>query len=1236
MVQSSTATNTNSLAASNTNAANTDADTARAGGDNYSTKSSDVFWKRLLKEPSQESQQQQQQQQQQQKQHKMPDTVKKVPSYDGSEHKEEDYTQENIIATQTTASAGFRSSSNSSRMPAEEDEQRSQALLEAHAEFHAKLMIQQQQQNQQAQQIELEGEAAGAAVKEEHDDVHEEKAGEEEISASPQQSNSPADFVDEESPKCNTKAVEESDIVLTSHEKADDDDAVNESSETHPTNTSTDTDTDNSEHFLSTPDFEAAEDILKQRNYLPDKDNKDIGANSPASSYTDKQQRNQAETQQELSPLTDHASVNSSSSYVNNDDGEVEVDDDDDVVVDQLPSKEEEDDQTALKEQEETAKDGVTLNANATTNISSTVSSTMNSTINNATFAESSVVAESTIQTLSKKKEDEEDEVPMDEPLRTNTDNNKMKPSPEVMTQMFAKAFHDAARKELETRLQQQQQRPQKQKQVEEELPFDVILEEKKTDSPLQQQERCQDYDQQRYHSHSLPRQQSPPAAAAAAAAAHGPSFYNLQSRPYQKFDVSSNAIRSHTSSSTSSPKMNQVLVMADSMDQQINNVTASTTSNTSSTSTNRATTTNNKYNKKYDEANTVHAAAIQMAAQAQKANSAASSAPSASAQKHSAVSKKVHDHHNDASANSSQDWLFKAKRQAETKALALIEKAQKEAAARSRAREVLLARRQHQERERLKAQAEAKLKAKAAQDALNFKEMKAQWEAEEQAKIREKALAKAEAEAKLRAKAQVDAAQARAFQEARTRAKEDAELKLRQKADRDERFMAELRAAGQVLEEQERKSKEAAAKVQARVQEDDEKDANIFSQTLSAAQLKAKNVVAKGNGRASAPAAAATAVSSSSSSNDDVPAPKDFVPFGKSKGEDDISYVKLYLQVPGVVHVSELKVELEDGVIYISRGIVVPNKGLQKFTRSFPFEEELLDTSGISVTLIPANATADKVSVLRFSLPKIRTTPPFQISINMGLAQSITIHNDASTNDTEVSLQDISLTAPEDEISEHKDRRELESMNSFELPDDERAAASSRRKASEGDNVTRNSSSSNDSNNMYSIWEENGERIYSIHVPASLTLEDVSARYDGTSICVQAAGDANGVMDHVFPVMVKEVNVRHTTGTLDVAGQRLILRVPLTEHRKQNWLKQQPLQEKKGRRLKVHKLEDKESTFDLISLFDDDTSLLGKSTSGSKKKSTNLHVPKGITKLASKYIKHSSKILRGGSSKKK
>ena len=80
-------------------------------------------------------------------------------------------------------------------------------------------------------------------------------------------------------------------------------------------------------------------------------------------------------------------------------------------------------------------------------------------------------------------------------------------------------------------------------------------------------------------------------------------------------------------------------------------------------------------------------------------------------------------------------------------------------------------------------------------------------------------------------------------------------------------------------------------------------------------------------------------------------------------------------MDVVGVVHVSEVKVELEDGVLYISRGIVLPKVGLQKYTRSFPFEENLLDTSKIAVTLVPANATADGVSVLKFALPKIQST---------------------------------------------------------------------------------------------------------------------------------------------------------------------------------------------------------------------------------------------------------------------
>ena len=784
----------------------------------------------------------------------------------------------------------------------------------------------------------------------------------------------------------------------------------------------------------------------------------------------------------------------------------------------------------------------------------------------------------------------------------------------ERMAQLIAKAVQDAAKKELEARLVQQGQQSQSQK-----APAPPP-----SSPPPQQQQQPQKQSHTYYHSHSHSnhravmeekKSESPPPPQSSSNAtldkAHHiyrqaqvkaktfnvlPSrqqqsspeqpLYHLEGRNHDMVlhslsPMTTNSSRSNNSAKSSSasvsPQVNHLLAAADAMDSHIDN-TAATTKNINHTT------------------NDIQSTASRL---------------SAYAQKHYATSQPVSDEELQACLDHDGDWLHQAKRQAEAKAKALITAAHAEAAARTRARAELLARRQHQERERLKAETEAKLKAQAVRDAYHFEETRAMIQAEERAKARAKALAKTQAEAKLRAKAQLDAAHAKAAEEARAQAKAQVERKLRQKAASDATFFAELEAAGKAVDQTEA----AEAKIRARAAQQEED----FSQTLSATQLKAK-AMARGEtlgGRSSSSGPGSAAAPPAGT-------PKEFVPFGKSKGEDDDNCITLFLQVPGVVHVSELKVELEDGVIYISRGIVVSGKaGVQKYTRSFPFEEDLLDTPRFIVTLIPANATADGVSVLRFALPKVKAIAPFQIPVVVvqaeqeepeklqakSAARPIKIHDDM--ND----MTEVSLDAPDDEVSDHLGA-DAPSVDGSEAPDDERAAdtpsTSFVEEEDEDDDEVDDSSSS--------IQEADGERIYSMHVPQSVALEDIAAVYDGASISVEAGDD----MQHIFPLTSKEARVRQIRGSLDVSSSTLVLRVPLIAQQQQSRHDSQQQPKPKARRLRVYKYVDNVAPSDtsgMLSVFgDDDMSMSSKGSALLPKKKTGLK--KGIKSIASKYLK--------------
>ncbi|CAB9497526.1 Inherit from bactNOG: Cell surface protein [Seminavis robusta] len=559
-------------------------------------------------------------------------------------------------------------------------------------------------------------------------------------------------------------------------------------------------------------------------------------------------------------------------------------------------------------------------------------------------------------------------------------------------------------------------------------------------------------------------------------------------------------------------------------------------------------------------------------------------------------------------------DWLSRARSEAKAKAQALLQAAQVEATARAKEAQALIqaaqaeaaARAQAradakaaalaQEKARQKAEIEAQLQAKAVRDAWDFEQMRAQVQMEERIKSKLRASAKAEAEAKLRYKAELDAvavqkqhmAAARAqadIGKLRQLAKEQAEAKLRRKAEEDAKLVQQQQdaiAAAQATARRKRQEvEEARLAAKAEVERKIQLKAEIDAQKWAAAEARAKQeaerralaaATAKVRARHSKELQLPTQLSAAqrkakaiAGTTDPSPlqphhaqsqgVPKDFVPFGKSKGEEADGNICLYLQVPGVVHVSEVKVELEDGVLYISRGIVLPGRGLQKYTRSFPFEENLLDTSKISVTLIPTNATADGVSVLKFSLPKVQPTwnVPLSLvdedaSLSASGGRHTTSKDDGSGGDLE-DLTDVSLLdAPDDEVHTlHHPSDELRN-SSTHAPDDEKAA---------------------DPEDLQKTYNKDGCRFVELlQLPVAFALENIVATYSEETVTVVGTeGDEERTsFRHVVPMSTQDVDVRQLTGSYDPNVGRLVLKAPLHSSIP------------KSRRIRVVKKEDSET----------------------------------------------------------
>lgn len=506
------------------------------------------------------------------------------------------------------------------------------------------------------------------------------------------------------------------------------------------------------------------------------------------------------------------------------------------------------------------------------------------------------------------------------------------------------------------------------------------------------------------------------------------------------------------------------------------------------------------------------------------------------------------------------------------------------------------------EEIKRRKAEAEEKIRLKAEADAKWLEECKIRRA--EEARMREEAMEKAkvakEQEA-VRAKLEQERQQ-KIKEMAAAQAKANAEHKIRLKAEADAKFLEECRI---------RRAKAA----EQRAQELAEKQAE--------AKVRAKAMASANNNQAISPALneqgsmpphlclmQTVPQTLASAKKLLLEPPREFVPFGKSKGEELDGTICLYLQVPGVEHASEIKVELEDGVLYISRGIILSGlDGVQKYTRSFPFEEALLDTHRISVTLIPANLTADGVSVLQFKLPKVQSTWNIPISLSepepekQEEAEKDTEANPPSSDSTGEAGDDSkrSLDVPDDEVSVQQPSDE---MKEEKTSDDEEAADS----PGAGDPSNRKTSD---------VKDTGTHRIITIRVQPGFALEHISAVFGEESVRVVGNDGPRLSFRHVFPMNSKEVTVRQLAGSYDPESGAIVIKGPLA-----HWADSKS----KARRIRVHKMEDPVDVSGVISVFHDDVSLTSssrdndshanQSLSDKKKKGTS------IKSLASKYLR--------------
>jgi len=468
-------------------------------------------------------------------------------------------------------------------------------------------------------------------------------------------------------------------------------------------------------------------------------------------------------------------------------------------------------------------------------------------------------------------------------------------------------------------------------------------------------------------------------------------------------------------------------------------------------------------------------------------------------------------------------------------------------------------------------------------------------------------------------------------MEDARAKEKADVEANLRRKNELqgpifEQMALVELkereieaRVRAKVLLEQQEEQKHALNHASRGQLQEEHKEEHAWSLSSkmpywSAAQRKAK-AIARGAGAVSPVSGAASL-------------PSNFIPFARSKGEDAPTFISLYLQVPGVCHVSEVKVELEDGVLYISRGILVPGaSGVQKFTRSFPFEEDLLDTNRMTVTLFTANTTADGVSVLRFTLPKKNKKEEEMQKPTMTLPLNIPItlveidaaaeeeHNDLDDSrksaystrsfteqDDEVKLtkdfSEVSLDVPDDEVSEYC---VAEPRAVIEHPDDEMTAADEKEESQQLHTshkpADEAATKAEKKTPVTKVEDKDGVRSFSMQVPSGVSLEEISAVYDGEVVCVKIiSSDDNDVgaaspIHHVFALTSEEAQVQKLKGQLDVSQGLLLLQVPLASEQDDKH---------KARRIRVFKYEVKD-TSGVISIFADDYSVCSKGSVGSR-----------------------------------
>lgn len=531
-------------------------------------------------------------------------------------------------------------------------------------------------------------------------------------------------------------------------------------------------------------------------------------------------------------------------------------------------------------------------------------------------------------------------------------------------------------------------------------------------------------------------------------------------------------------------------------------------------------------------------------------------------------------------------EWLQKAKADAEAKAREFVEIAQKEAAARKQARMEARAKAEKEAKARAKAEAEAKMRAKAQVDESAF--------AETQAKVQ---------------------AQMQAEQEAKARAKMEVEEKLQRKALADAQVLA--------LAEEEAK---AEAKIRTKAEQSFKED---LSKNLSAAQRNARatkdsdSQQGLGSVRSDTPCRHGTKAL--------MEAPPKFIPFGKSKADEEDNFIALYLQVPGVVHVSELKVELEDGVLYITRGIMAKGtEGVQKFTRSFPFEEQILDTSRIVAKLIPAGQTVDGASVLKFTLPKMPTSLQIPLQV-VDRAINTTQVEEEKKQEEEDSQEALALDTfggdasvvrfPTDEVASTL-------FSPMEVPHDEKTAHSpvaTPRAPTSNNNLgtfeEQNEAEIEDAtaNDIATDISSDGYRILKVYVPKNLSAKNVSLIYRDNTIRITGREDDGHVSFHPsLPIDSEQTDVRKLESTFDPFQRLLVIRAPLREA-KEGQAKME------ARRIRVTRMEDAEGC--VISLFGDDCSL---STAGSEQQQRRARKLKILSKLPGvKTCKAATKFIQ-------